>query len=214
MVYLAASINDSFLGEMEREPYPFVLVGAYVDGADLPCFRTDDREGGRMATKHLISLGHKSIGHIAGSAEISTGRDRELGYRDAMAAAGLTVQPSWVVPGHFDTDQAERVTNDLLMAGVTAIFAGSDVMAYGALRALKTAGRRVPNDVAVVGMDDLEMSAWVNPALTTVRYDVRLLAELATKYLMRRIQSPVNQKPSTETPAPELIVRESCGAKK
>jgi DNA-binding LacI/PurR family transcriptional regulator len=98
---------------------------------------------------------------------------------------------------------------------VTAIFAGNDVMAYGALKALRDLKMRVPEDLAVVGMDDLEMSAWTNPDLTTVRYDIQSMAELATKYVIRRAQTPMASLDIlTEVPVPELIIRGSCGAKK
>ena len=214
MIYLAASLNDTFLTEMEKEPYPFILVGSYVDNSNLVCARSDDFAGARMGVEHLLKLGHKAIGHIAGSPEVSHGRDRENGYREAMRAAGLEIQSSWVAQAHFDFAQAESVTKSLLDAGVTAIFAASDVMAYGALKALRDLGKRVPGDIAVVGMDDLEMSSWLNPPLTTVRYDIRTMAEQATKYAIRRIQSPAPQKPAFEIPPPQLIVRGSCGAQK
>jgi DNA-binding LacI/PurR family transcriptional regulator len=215
MIYLAASISDEFLREMEKEPYPFILVGSYVDGADLTCIKSDDVAGAKMAVQHLISLGHKAIAHVAGSPEMSHGRDRELGYREAMKEAGLEVQASWVVPGNFELEQAEQAAQSLAGSGVTAIFAGSDVMAYGVMRGLKAQNRRIPDDIAVVGMDDLEMSAWINPSLTTVRYDIRLMAELATKFAIRRVQTPITQKSLlSEIPAPELIIRSSCGAKK
>jgi LacI family transcriptional regulator len=214
MIYLAASLNDSFLTEMEKEPYPFILVGSYVDNSNLTVARSDDFEGAKMAVEHLIKLGHKAIGCMAGSPEVSHGRDRENGYREAMKAAGLEVNPAWVAQAHFDFAQAEQATRTVLDAGVTAIFASSDVMAYGVFKALRDMGKRVPDDVAVVGMDDLEMSSWLNPPLTTVRYDIRSMAEAATKYAIRRIQTPAPQKPAFEIPPLQLIVRGSCGAKK
>jgi LacI family transcriptional regulator len=214
MIYLAASLNDSFLGEMEKEPYPFILVGSYVENSDLICARSDDFAGARMAVDHLVELGHRAIAHVAGTPENSRGRDREKGYRDAMKAAGIQVQGNWVVQAHFDFAEAEQATANLLDAGVTAIFAGSDVMAYGVMKALRDMGKRVPEDISVIGMDDLESSAWMNPPLTSVRYDIRAMAESATRYAIRRIQSPAPVKPDFDIPAPQLIVRGSCGPKK
>lgn len=215
MLYLAATVNDKFLSEIQKETFPFVLVGATVDGLDLPCSLTSDADGAKLAVKHLAKLGHKAIGHIAGPIDISHGRERERGYREAMKTAGLTVNPAWVARGDFDMRMAEKGARDLVDSGVTAIFAGSDVMAIGALRALRSLKKRVPEDVAVVGMDDLEMASWTNPGLTTVRYDISTMAELATKFVIRRAQSPVISKnPLSEVPPPELTIRESCGAKK
>ena len=213
MLYLAASVNDSFLGEIEKEAFPFVLVGAYADGVNLPCANSADAEGAKLAVQHLVKLGHKAIGHLAGSPDISHGRDREKGYREAMRSAGLKVEPAWVVQGNFELEMAEKAAVDLVKAGVTAIFAASDVMGIGALRALRSLKKSVPHDIAVVGMDDLEIASWTNPALTTVRYDINAMAELATKYVIRRAQSPILPKnPLSEIPPPELVVRESCGA--
>ncbi len=215
MLYLAATVNDKFLSEVEKEPFPFVLVGAYADGVNLPCANTSDAQGAKLAVDHLVKLGHKMIGHISGPADVSHCRDRMVGYQEAMKTAGLSVNPAWIVSGNFELEQAEKAAVGLVKAGVTAIFAGGDVMAIGALRGLRALNKRVPDDVAVVGMDDLEISSWTNPALTTVRYDIGAMAELATKYVVRRSQSPIVPKnPLTEVPGPELIIRESCGAKK
>lgn len=214
MLYLAATLDASFLNEMEKEQFPFILVGSYAEGVNLPIAKSHDFAGAKMAVQHLIKLGHKSIGHIAGPSEVSNSRDRSNGYSQAMKDAGLNVQPNWIAPGNYDLEQSEKAAEDLVRAKVTAIFAGSDVMAYAALRALRKMAVKVPGDVALVGMDDLEMSSWTNPSLTTVRYDIRTIAELATKYVIRRVQSPILQKsPLEDIPAPELVVRESCGAK-
>lgn len=215
MIYLASSLNDTFLKDMEKEAYPFVLAGAYADGVNLPMFHTDDVAGAKMAVKHLISLGHKKIGHISGSMDVSTGRDREKGYRAAMTEAKLSISQGWVSSGEFEMGLAEQKVQDLVRAGVSAIFIANDSMAYGALRGLRKLGLNVPKDMAIVAMDDLEMSSWVDPALTTVRTDIRQIGELAAQYVIGRIQSTGAVKSAQKTvPVPQLIVRSSCGAKK
>jgi DNA-binding LacI/PurR family transcriptional regulator len=212
MLYMAATINDAFLRDVEREPFPFVTLTSYADGVDLPCARNDDREAARIAVKHLISLGHTKIGFIQGTMDMSYCRDRALGYEQAMKEAGLDIQPNWIQPGDLDLMLSSNAAAMLAAAGVTAILASSDVMAYGALRGLKTAGRRVPQEIAVVGIDDVEFAAWASPTLTTVRVHVGAMAELAAKYVIRRAQTPnIPKNPLTEIPLPELIVRESCG---
>ncbi|MCB4756082.1 MAG: LacI family transcriptional regulator [Elusimicrobia bacterium] len=215
VIFLAASLTDEFLRDMEKEAYPFILVGSTLEGLNLPCARGDDALGAKRATEHLIALGHKAIGHVAGLSNVSYCHDREAGYRQAMEEAHLSVDPSWVVNGDLDPKEAQAATSQLLAAKVTAIFAGGDVMAYGVLRALKEAGRRVPEDVAVVGMDDLDMSAWIDPPLSTVRYDIAAMAGLAAKYVLRQIQSPLMTRNALgEMPPVELVVRASCGGKK
>lgn len=214
VLYLAAALNDSFLAEMEKEPYPFILAGSYAERVNLLCARSDDFLGAQIATRHLLSLGHRAIGHVAGMNEFSTGRDRERGYRESMKEAGIEIQPGWVAPGLFDMKTSEEVVEGLVKQGVTAIFAGGDVMAYGVLRGLRALGKRVPEDIAIVGMDDLEMSEWINPALTTVRYDIAKLTGQAAKFLIRQIQTPLMAKTALgEMPVPHLIVRSSCGSK-
>jgi LacI family transcriptional regulator len=117
--------------------------------------------------------------------------------------------------GEFEMGLAEQKAQELVKAGVSAIFIGSDSMAYGALRGLRKLGLHVPNDMALVAMDDLEMSSWVEPALTTVRTDIRQIGEMAAQYVIGRIQSTGSAKLSQKAvPTPQLIVRSSCGAKK
>jgi DNA-binding LacI/PurR family transcriptional regulator len=212
MLYLAASINDSFLRDLEKEPFPFVNLASCADGVDLPCARANDQEAARLAVKHLIALGHSKIGFIQGLAEMSYCRDRQMGYERAMKEASLDIAANWIASGDLDIDTASKAAITLSTSGVTAIIAAGDVMAYGALRGLRTSGKRVPQDVALVGIDDLEMSSWTHPTLTTVRTHVREMAELAAKYVVRRAQTPsIPKNPLTEIPVPELIVRESCG---
>ncbi|OVE76303.1 hypothetical protein BVX98_06275 [bacterium F11] len=215
IVYLAANREDSFLNEMVAEPYSFVLLGSTLPDSDLDMVRGDDMGGAKMATDHLISLGHKKIGHLAGLMTTSHSYDREKGYREAMTAAGLTVQHDWVQQTEYDLNKSVEATNRLINEGVTAIFAGGDVMAYGALRALHKNGKNVPSDMALVGMDDLEMSNWISPTLSTVRFDIAEMAALAVKYIINKVQSPLIKKSTlTDVPQPKLIVRDSCGAKR
>lgn len=214
MIYLAASAGDVFLSEMEKESYPFVLLGSYADDVNVPCVRSDDELGAKMAVQHLLKLGHKKIGYVGMSSEISNGRDREQGYRKTMREAGIGLDEAWIVSGHFDLKGAELAGRSVLEKGVTALFAGNDALAYGVLRAARALGKRVPEDIAVVGMDDLDMSEWMNPTLTTVRYDIRKMAETAARYIIRKVQAPLAQRINLEEmPTPELIVRESCGGK-
>lgn len=214
VIFLAASVGDEFLRDMETENYPFVLAGGTADGVQLPVAKGDDLLGAKMAVRHLLSLGHKVIGHVSGIPTTSLGRDRETGYRQAMLEAGLEINPAWVVRADCDMQQAEKAAAELVKSGVTAIFAGNDVMAYGVLRGLKDIGKRIPEDVAVVGMDDLDMSAWMSPSLTTVRYDISMMTNLAAKYVLQQVQNPNVKIPMGDMPPVQLIVRQSCGGKR
>jgi len=215
IIFLTPSVNDQFLQEMEKESYPFVLVGGGVKDVDLPSARGDDFGGAFAATEHLIKLGHKAIGHISGLTNYFLGLDRRKGYEEAMKKAGLPIDPAWIQEGESDAEKAAEAAGKLADLGVTAIFAANDVMAYGALQALRRKQKRVPEDIALVGMDDLEFSALTNPSLTTVRYDIEKISALAANFLLKQIQSPIIPKTLLEeVPPPQLIVRESCGGNK
>jgi len=214
MIYMAAGINDGFLSEMQAEPYPFVLVGGVAEGVSLPTVKGPDFEGAKMAVRHLLKLGHKKIGHVAGSKTHSMGRDRERGYYAAMEEAGLSPQKEWVQNGDFDLGTAESAALQLQSKRVTALFAGNDMMAMGVLRGLRKKGVKVPAEMAIMGMDDLTLSQWVSPALSTVRFDISSLAGLAAQYVIKKIHAPLIGKDFlTDVPKPELIIRDSCGGK-
>lgn len=214
ILYLAASVKDTFLNEMARENYPFVLLTHRPSEAGLPYIGAEESKGARMAVDHLLRLGHTRIGFVGGSADFWTGFSREQGYRQAMSLAKIDVASSWVVSGDSDAAKAASLVHDLLKAGVTAIFAANDWMAAGVLKGLWQAGKRVPNDVAVVGMDDLPISELTTPPLTTIRVGIREQAALATRYLLASLSTPASQRPPLPSLyTPELIVRSSCGSK-
>ncbi len=214
VIFLTPSLNDAFLGEMEKENYPFVLVGGAVKDVDLPCANGDDYTGALMATNHLIRLGHKRIGHIAGLPNYFMADERKRGYLDAMKKAGLPVDSQWIQNGDFDVLQATQAAKLLAGMGVSAVFVANDMMAYGAMKGLREMGKKVPTDIAVVGMDDLDFSSLTQPALTTVRYNVEKMGALAASFVMKQVQSPLIPKTMlNDIPVPELVIRESCGGR-
>jgi DNA-binding LacI/PurR family transcriptional regulator len=159
------------LERLMRARVPVVLVDAR--GPGVPVVVTDDRAGGRMATQHLVDLGHERIAFI-GDEEgnpfgFTAGAQRERGYEAVLAEAGIDRRPELVRHGQHDRDEAQALAADLLAEpeGPTAIFASSDVLARGVLAAAAAAGRRVPEDLSVIGFDDIELSAYIG--LTTVR---------------------------------------------
>lgn len=214
IIYLAASLQDTFLSEMVNEPYPFVLLGNSISDVSLPTIKINDVLGAKMATAHLISLGHKSIAHVSGLTTFSQGKDRLAGYQEAMKEAKLSVNPSWIFSGQFNIEKAEEAVEGLLAAKVTAVFVGSDEMAVGVLRALHQRKIKVPEQIAVVGMDDIQSASWTWPMLTTVRTFVKEISSMAASFVLKSIQLPAGAKnPLPEIPAPQLIIRGSCGTK-
>jgi DNA-binding LacI/PurR family transcriptional regulator len=202
------------LEELERHETCFVRWGAVVEGQPGVSIGCDNFAGGRAVTEHLLKLGRRSIAFVgSASANCPEFFDRYRGYVAALEAAGIEAWPDLQVDA---TDSIEFVgfdaTRHLLETGVRfdAIFAASDLLAIGAIRALVESGRRVPEDVAVVGFDDIPIANYVNPPLTTVLQDTKRAGELLVDTLVKLVrgESIGNQM----LPA-QLVVRRSCGAK-
>lgn len=170
----------------------------------------DNRGGGRALTEHLLTLGHRRIGYIAGPEERTTTRHRLEGHRDALAAAGLPGGADLTVHGPYDRAGGHTATVELLRRepALTAVVAANDTVALGACAALRESGRRIPDDVSVAGFDDLPFSVDAVPALTTVRLPLAEAAARAGRIAMGREQEPPG---GVATVRGELVVRGSTG---
>ena len=166
--------------------------------------------GGWLATSHLIELGHTHIACIAGPSDVTPSGERVDGYRRALHEAGLPILAENIVRGDFHAASGYQITKELLARDKrpTAIFACNDLMAIGALSAAKAMGFRVPEDISVVGFDDIYLAAYSNPPLTTVRQPKYEMGQLATKLLLERIQDP-DLPPRTPLLDTELMIRAS-----
>jgi DNA-binding LacI/PurR family transcriptional regulator len=186
---------------------PVMLIGRPLEPGSLSFVDADNRAGARRAVEHLVSRGRHAIGTVAGPPDIAVGVDRREGWRDALSAAGLPAGP--LTYGDFTRIAAIHATARLLYLrpDLDALFAASDLMALGAIQALQRAGRRVPDDVAVVGFDDLPLARYTVPPLTTVRQPVEQMGSVAALRLLAEIDGT----PSTDNPvlATTLIVRGS-----
>lgn len=175
----------------------------------------DDQFGAYLGTSHLLRLGHRRVALIVDLRDWF-GRAVFHGYQKAIAEAGLPVDKNLVLDAPMtSTDDGYNAMCALLSLAhpPTAVFACSDYPAIGAMQAAQSTGRTVPDDVAVVGMDDIEMAAYVHPALTTVRIPYEWMGQVAARLLLERMQGTANQ-PHREVVVPELVVRNSCGADK
>jgi DNA-binding LacI/PurR family transcriptional regulator len=188
---LLASLHgdDPLPATLERAGVPAVLVGrpAADRGAPASYVDADNRGGARAAVGHLAGRGRRRIATITGPLDMGVGLDRLDGYRDGLAAAALDADPGLVEPGDFTEEGGAAATARLLERPgppVDAIFAASDLMAAGALRALRAAGRRVPEDVAVVGFEDSAVARYAQPPLTTVRQPIEEMGRQATRLLL------------------------------
>ena len=191
----------------------FIIYGA--DAADQPglSLGCDNEKGGQLATHHLIGLGRRRIA-ILGDTSLRHPEfaSRYDGYVSAMREAGLEIDPALKIHADNTEEDSYRAVQELLNrdASFDALFAVTDVLAIGAMRALVDAGRRVPEDVSVVGFDDLPRAAFVNPPLTTVQQNIREAGEGMVKSIVRLIEGESVESAKLQ---PKLIVRQSCGAK-
>ena len=191
----------------------FVRWGAVVEGQPGISIGCDNNQGGRAITEHLLAQGRRDIAFIgdisAGCPEFS---DRYRGYCTALREAGLDVNPELQVDAADSTEMVgQRAMRKLLARGprLDAVFAASDLMAIGAMRALEEAGLKVPRDVAVVGFDDIPVAALTNPPLTTVAQDTKRAGELLVETLIHQLR---NEPTSSVMLPARVVVRRSCGA--
>ncbi|WP_327717223.1 LacI family transcriptional regulator [Streptomyces sp. NBC_00490] len=170
----------------------------------------DNRGGGRELTEHLLGLGHRRLGYIAGPEERTTTRDRLEGHRAALADAGISEDPRWTVHGRYDRRSGYEATLELLRRdpSLTAVVAANDSVALGACAALRDSGLRIPDDVSVAGFDDLPFSIDAVPALTTVRLPLAEAGARAGRIAMGREEGPPG---GIAVIRGELMVRGSTG---
>ncbi|HFC08940.1 MAG TPA: LacI family transcriptional regulator [Chloroflexi bacterium] len=205
--------DSPYLEALHQQGFPLVLHGQLPD-SDIPWVDVDNRQGARQATEHLLSLGHRRIGMITNAPlDYVASRQRLEGYRQALAEAGVTPDEAWVQWGNFDEESGYRAMQKLLacLPRPTAVFVASDMVALGALKAVWDAGLRVPQDVAIVGFDDLTTTRFTIPPLTTVRVPAFRLGQEAGNLLIEIITRGKAFQPHILLQT-SLIVRASCGA--
>ncbi|MHB9757090.1 LacI family DNA-binding transcriptional regulator [Streptomyces sp. BYX5S] len=194
-VVLATATTDSRLPALlERRGMPYVFLNRDTGRPGDFASVVDNEGGGRLVARELVALGHRRIAGIFGAVNTTTGRERELGFRLALADAGIGLPEDRVVRGAFECGTGYAALPSLLAAAEppTAVFCGNDVVAIGVLNAALAAGVKVPDDLTVVGFDDLPMAAWEVFRLTTVRHDLGELACQAARLLVRRIGGDVD----------------------
>ncbi|OIN06558.1 substrate-binding domain-containing protein [Oceanisphaera psychrotolerans] len=205
--------TQAHLGAEVFDRYPSVpLVLADWGPMDMEADLIQDcgEQGGRLATEHLIHLGHRDIGCITGPLGKRAADERLAGFRAAMATAGLPIRPEWIVEGDFELAGGSSAMAALLTRPErpTAVFVGNDMMAVGALRALADAGISVPAQMSLVGYDNIELAHYLVPALTSIEQPKAGLGALAVDTLLARIKAPDTPR-QVLTLTPELVVRDS-----
>jgi DNA-binding LacI/PurR family transcriptional regulator len=193
---------------LHRRGIPVVLVNAAIDNLDFPCVSTDDVTAADQSFRHLASLGHERIGLVLGPEDHMPSRRKLAAFLDHVQRSGLAVAP--VEHALFSLEGGQAATTRMLRQGVTGVICASDVLALGAIRAVRRAGLSVPGDVSVVGFDD---SGWLNctdPPLTTVRQPIESMGKAAVALLVNQMES-VAMHHEELLFEPELVVRGSTG---
>lgn len=202
--------NDTLPEHIQSTGTPTVLGGRPTRALDMSYVDADNKGGASEAVRHLIARGRSRIATIAGPSDMAVGIDRLEGYRSAMRAAGLKAPRTARAQGDFSRDSGFAAMQQLLAStpDLDSVFVASDLMAAGAMQALKSAGRRVPDDVAVIGFDDSIASLYSEPALTTVRQPVDLMAAQMTALLLDEIADPDATRRAVILNT-ELVIRDS-----
>jgi DNA-binding LacI/PurR family transcriptional regulator len=204
--------DDPLPARLHERGVPLVVGGRPPGKADVSYVDVDNAGGARVAVEHLIGAGRRTIATINGALDMAAGLDRRAGYRRALSEAGLTFDPDLEADGAFDQEEAATAMRGLLALrpDIDAVFVASDLMAAGALTEVVRAGRRVPEDVAIVGYDDSPLATTLRPPLSSVRQPIEEMGREMTRLLVDVMgaKRPVAKRVVLGT---ELVVRESSG---
>ena len=190
---------------------PVVLVDRSSQSDDVDEILTANKQGGLLATRHLLQLGHTRIGCITGPSLLTPGAERVAGYYDALKAAGIPVDEKLVKSGNFDHESGYRACRELLAEEFppTAIFAGNDLMAVGVLCAIHEANMCVPADISVIGFDDIPLASYSVPRLTTISQPSHQLGQAAVECLIDRLKNP-EKSVQRDILSVSFVERDSC----
>jgi len=211
-IIIAGKVNEKLISYIDSLGLPIVLVDYEMKRAHHSAVLIDNWRGGTLAVEHLLALGHKKIAFIGGDIRHPSLTDRYEAYQNTLHQAGIFLEESYEITDEEETSVAggTSAAERLLASGAkpTAIFAANDAMAIGCMRHLKSRGMRIPEDVALVGFDDIEMSSHIEPHLTTVRVFKEEMGKIAVQRVVDSIAAKTKTIVTTHVPV-ELIVRES-----
>ena len=199
---------EAYVGTIRRRGFPFILIDHEGLDREGPSVGATNREGAKQAIRHLVGLGHTRIGLVTGNMEMDCARERLAGCHEAFAEADVPLAPGLVRHGDFHRALAYQLTQELLRLSdpPTAIFAANDVSAFGVMDAVRNYGLRIPDDISVIGFDDIPDAQWTQPPLTTVRQPMREMGKRAARMLLGAIADPDTPQERVELPT-ELVVR-------
>lgn len=210
IVVICSDRMDEQVQELMESDIPIVVVD--MDSADCSVVYSDNIEGARLAVNHLYELGHRKIAHIAGDRTIDAGAARIKGYELAMQTHNLSIESGYLInAGFFSVEEGKQAMEKLLRLDPppTAVFVAGDQMAIGAIEAVHEHGLQVPEDISIVGYDDIDMVKYITPKLTTVRQDTDEIGEVAAELLIEQMTAKERLTERRVIPV-KLIERSSC----
>ena len=196
--------------DLQNQQVPFVLFDRYFPGYEFSSVRLDDVAAGRSAAEFLLGLGHRRIAHIAGP-PVSPAKLRKQGFVSALRKAHVPISPDWIIQASFEMEGGRHATNKLLSRDLlpTAIFAANDPLALGAIYACREAGLRIPRDVSVMGVGNIEGPYHPNPFLTTIDWPRQELGRKTAAFLLEALSSPGTDSHSSYVFQPQVLARHS-----
>jgi LacI family transcriptional regulator len=213
---IIAPVNDrsrDHLRRLAKFGVPFVLVDRTVPGIDADAVLGDSEDGARQLVEHLIAHGHRRIGMIVESGDVSTARERRRGYEAALSSAGILLDPSLLAHAAVDPTGGVDGMEQLLALDdpPTAVFTVNNLVAVGAIEAVRAAGLEVPDDIALVCFDDIELASRLYPFLTVMEQPAETFGTLSTQLLLERIEGRGTERTRLVVLPAEFLIRRSCG---
>jgi LacI family transcriptional regulator len=212
VVLIALDLSGPEIDTAPLPGIPCVAIDEDVQSAQTAQISSDNIGGAALATRHLHELGHRRIAMITGPERTKAGRERLAGYRQELERVGVPLRPEYVQHGHFFSEGGAEAMSALLGLSEppTGVFASSDLMAAGALQRALELGARVPEDVSIIGFDDLQLTSLTQPTLSTVRQDKHGIGAAAARALSNMLKHPDAEPPVITLPV-SLVRRESTG---
>jgi LacI family transcriptional regulator len=204
--------EHSYLEVLADARVPIITVDQYGRFVRFPSIASDSYAGACMAVRHLLGLGHKRIAFLTGDERLASAQDRHRAYLDTLTQAGIAVDPQLIIPGNYSLSRGQSAVKTLLALPdrPSAVFAANDMSAIGVMAGLREAGLRLPEEMSVIGFDDIPGAAQCHPALTTIRQPIQQMGRSAVNTLLALIAGLEAASPQIVLPT-ELVVRASTG---
>jgi LacI family transcriptional regulator len=212
IIFIASSSQSEHLRLLTNEKIPVVVADREMPDLDVDLVLVDNSRGGYEATKYLLELGHRRIGCITGPSDITPSAERINAYRQALSEFNVPFEENLVVRGDFQFEGGKRAMSQLLALPKvpSAVFICNDVMAIGAMGSIRSAGLRIPEDISIVGFDDIDQASATWPPLTTVAQPIEQMARIATELLIGRLAGSVDLERKRMVLEAKLVIRSSC----